>query len=174
MNGRSDDVALADGRALIMEEANLNAVQRRCLAVLRGGRASEELKAAATTMLRTGEPSKKARMAGGIGMPRGTATRGGAPAAAAAAAPAALAAAPAAAGWACAACTMQNAMSAKKCTMCGEAKAKPSRPRTLPTDLDDEERDAFAAPKKKKGKEPVPQPAAVRPTGADEDSDEWE
>ena len=42
VNGRSDDVALADGRALIMEEANLNAVQRGCLAVLRHAALAKE------------------------------------------------------------------------------------------------------------------------------------
>ena len=55
-NASSEEAASANASS---EEAHLNHIQRRCLAVLRGGRAGDELKAAATTMLKTGEASKR-------------------------------------------------------------------------------------------------------------------
>ena len=46
--------------------ASSAAIQQRCSAVLKSARASDELKAVASIMLRTGEPSRKAKIAGGI------------------------------------------------------------------------------------------------------------
>ena len=189
------------------EEAHLNHIQRRCLAVLRGGgRAGDELKAAATTMLKTGEASKRARASAGVvgtNSASAAARPGGAdlqPSIATSLAHEDAAVAPSAGtgSWACAACTLQNASRAARCTACGEARPKSAkqpaiRMAALPTDLDDADADAFAAPKSKARAVPATAaraaptttagpaaaaaatPTVAAPSGDDaHDSDEWE
>ena len=180
-----------------MEDRHLNAIQRRCLAVLRGGRAGDELKAAATTMLRSGEPSKRARTSGGQSNATLAPVQEAAIAAAADVKPAKK---PRSAEWVCAACTLKNLAAASTCAACGAAKSvkattngsKQPRVQRLPDDLDEADADAFAVPKSKTRAPAIAAPAASHaepdhargeeqadgppPAGlADaEDSDEWE
>ena len=161
------------GRRAAMAAATaeeLTAIQRRCRAVLQGGRAGEELKAAAALMLRTGEPSRRARTAGGLcgsesasstldaqliknAAPKKTAraAAGNGPHGAGSAVSEA-ASVIAANGWSCVACTLRNGARAARCAACGEPRAKSlktksSRPnRAVPDDFDADDADAFALP----------------------------
>ena len=125
--------------------ASSAAIQQRCSAVLKSARASDELKAVASIMLRTGEPSRKAKIAGGIassGSNEKTTEKTTSRPVSALANPPAAAAAPAA----------------------------PSS-RALPTDLDDEDADAFAAVQRPKRPKvtAAPPPAAFRADASDDD-----
>ena len=123
-----------------VDESSLNAIQRRCLAVLKGGKANAELKEAATTMLRTGcLPSKRGGRAAAAGPAKQQRQQKQQRPPAAAAT------------WACASCTLVNAASSRECTACGTAagkapshKAVGKRPVAVPAEFDDEDRDAFA------------------------------
>ena len=105
MNGASTDADHLRG----LDEASLNVVQRRCLAVLRGGRAGDELRAAAKAMLHSGGLSsrevKEAKAASAVAAPpkpaKGAAKGG---------------------GWSCPACTLLNAASCLACAACEEAR----------------------------------------------------
>ena len=94
-----------------LDASSLNAVQRRCLAVLQGGKANEELHKAATTMLRNGGvpsrgragavekvPTEKAKAKSKQRKEKGAESSG--------------------AAWACAACTLMNAPGATVCSAC--------------------------------------------------------
>lgn len=159
---------------VMADEANsLNAIQRRCLAVLRRGRASDELREAASNMLRTGHASKRARIAGGVLRAEKVATTTttledlGAVAVAddgwtcdactllnqGAANVCGACQAPRAppnddAGWACAACSLHNAARSRRCSACGQPRGRRStKPGARPRpDIpsDDEDAQAFA------------------------------
>ena len=122
------------------------AIQQRCSAVLKSARASDELKAVASIMLRTGEPSRKAKIAGGIASSgsneKTTEKTTSRPVSALANPPAAAAAVPAAAS-----------------------------SRALPTDLDDADADAFAAVQRPKRPKvtAAPPPAAFKADASDDD-----
>ena len=123
--------------------ASSAAIQQRCSAVLKSARASEELKVVASILLRTGEPSRKAKIAGGIASSNEKTTEKTTSRSASALTnpPAAAAAMPAAAS-----------------------------SRALPTDLDDEDADAFAAVQRpKRPKVTAAPPAAFRADASDDD-----
>ena len=125
--------------------ASSAAIQQRCSAVLKSARASDELKAVASIMLRTGEPSRKAKIAGGIassGSNEKTTEKTTSRPVSALANPPAAAAVPAA-----------------------------TSSRALPTDLDEADADAFAAVQRPKRPKvtAAPPPAAFRADASDDD-----
>ena len=89
--------------------------------MLRGGRAGDELKQAATTMLRTGEPSKRAKAAGGIGGSVSSSTKS-ATAMNGAAAAVRTRDPPAADEWVCKSCTLLNTGDTLFCKACSCAR----------------------------------------------------
>jgi hypothetical protein len=149
---------------------SLNAVQRRCLSVLRGDKANEELRQAALTMLRAGGVTKKSTrtkapsmrqqpaVGGAWACPACTAKNGTDAAVCVVCAASRQGACerdkPAAAlTWPCERCTLQNSARATKCKACGESRIKETRsalacmrpPQTCSDDDDD-----FAPPKRSK------------------------
>lgn len=202
--GRRVRSALAPVALNAMSASTLNAIQLRCQAVLAAGTCGKELREAATTLLQSGEPSKRARQAGGCMVPPSALAE-----AASSKAPAKKASKkgwtcakctlqndellmackacseprrPKATGdgWACTACTMMNASRAARCSACGEARAK-RKPRQTPQWVgdDEEDDDAFAAPKAKPARAAAGRAAApaAPPPPPDPDGaeeDEWE
>lgn len=101
----------------------LNAVQRRCLAVIQGGRANDELRQAAVAMLRSGGLPKRAAKASGWKAQPGRVP----PTEHAAAVPLSNVGAQArgkneglihGAGWICGSCTLQNPRNEHECKAC--------------------------------------------------------
>ena len=148
----------------LLDSSQLNHVQRRCLAVLKGGRANDELRQAAIAMLKSGGlPKREAKAAAAT--TRKPLQR---------AAPKAQA--PAMSSWSCTACTFENASGnvcgacstartavqtprcwfcpactlanvegAARCSACNEPRSKPPAASVKrPADFDEEDEEAFA------------------------------
>lgn len=132
-----------------LDEAALDPKQRRCLAVLRGGRAGEELAAAAKAILARAaapqRPPPKAPKAPGwlcaacsLHNPKSSAI-----------CQACTQPRVTAEGWPCPACTLQNAAGALSCATCGQGcpqpggrpgkKARRAQPQPMPAGLSDED-----------------------------------
>lgn len=159
----------------LLDSSQLNHVQRRCLAVLKGGRANDELRQAAIAMLKSGGlPKREAKAAAAT--TRKPLQR---------AAPKAQA--PAMSSWSCTACTFENASGnvcgacstartavqtprcwfcpactlanvegAARCSACNEPRSKPPAASVKrPADFDEEDEEAFAV-------RPLPQVSAPK------------
>ena len=123
-----------------------SAIQQRCSAVLKSARASDELKAVASIMLRTGEPSRKAKIAGGIASSGSTNEKTTEK-------------------------TTSRPVSALANPPAAAAVPAATSSRALPTDLDDADADAFAAVQRPKRPKvtAAPPPAAFRADASDDD-----
>lgn len=148
----------------LLDPSQINHVQRRCLAVLKGGRANDELRQAAIAMLKSGGLPKREANAAAVATrkpPQRTAPKAQAPAMSSwsctactfenasgnvcGACSTARKAVQTPRCWFCPACTLANVEGAARCSACNEPRSKPPAASVKrPADFDEEDEEAFA------------------------------